>query len=112
MTSKAWRLANPERYRAHQLKSDRKNKATVNAKNQRYRARKRGVYDIVTELDKFVVKEIYNLAVLRSNTTGIKWDVDHIIPLNKGGRHAIDNLQVIPASINRSKKDKLNGETI
>lgn len=34
------------------------------------------------EFNTFVIEEMYDLARLRSETTGIKWHVDHILPLN------------------------------
>ena len=34
------------------------------------------------------------------------FDVDHIVPLNQGGLHEPTNLQLAPASWNRSKQDK------
>lgn len=42
-------------------------------------------------------------AVRLTNETGIRHDVDHIIPLAKGGWHHHDNLQVLPHSINKAK---------
>jgi predicted nucleic acid-binding Zn ribbon protein len=36
------------------------------------------------------------------------YEVDHIIPINKGGLHHQDNLQYLTISENRSKGDKLN----
>ena len=35
------------------------------------------------------------------------YEVDHIIPINKGGLHHQDNLQYLTVKENRSKKDKL-----
>lgn len=37
------------------------------------------------------------------------YEVDHIIPINKGGLHHEDNLQYLTVKENRSKKDKLVG---
>ena len=35
-------------------------------------------------------------------------EVDHIIPISKGGLHHQDNLQYLPQSLNRQKGNKLN----
>lgn len=81
-------------------------KAYGNAKTKKYTENKRDNNYILTELDKFVEKEIYELAQIRTKETGFEWHVDHIIPLSKGGKHAIDNLQVVPAKWNLSKGNK------
>jgi hypothetical protein len=56
----------------------------------------------------FFISEAYHLAALRGKMTGIKWHVDHVVPL-KGeyvcGLHAENNLQVIPAVENIRKKN-------
>lgn len=36
-----------------------------------------------------------------------EWEVDHIIPLAKGGSHSVDNLQPLWMKDNRSKKDRI-----
>lgn len=51
------------------------------------------------------------LSLMSSRITkccGIVHNVDHILPLTAGGYHHHLNLQVIPATINFSKKNKLN----
>lgn len=56
----------------------------------------------------FFITEAYRLAKLRTKMTGIEWQVDHIVPLTSDivcGLHTHDNLQVIPAFDNRSKKN-------
>ena len=40
-----------------------------------------------------------------------KYHIDHIIPLNKGGKHTISNIQFVLPEINMSKKDNLEYAT-
>jgi hypothetical protein len=61
-----------------------------------------------TEFDEFVVREAHKLAQQRESVLGMKWHVDHIIPLqgrNVSGLHCCQNLQVIPQTINNQKKN-------
>jgi 5-methylcytosine-specific restriction endonuclease McrA len=37
-----------------------------------------------------------------------KWDIDHIVPVSKGGTHALSNLRPAHASCNRGRKAKPN----
>jgi hypothetical protein len=56
--------------------------------------------------NQFFIDEIYHLAKIRSKATGIKWHVDHIVPLKSDivcGLHTEANLQVIPAQTNQKK---------
>ena len=58
--------------------------------------------------DKWLISEIYDLANLRSIATGIKWEVDHIIPLRGktvSGLHVPENLQVITEKENKEKRN-------
>lgn len=36
------------------------------------------------------------------------YEVDHIMPLSKGGSHGADNLQYLPLSVNRRKNNRLD----
>lgn len=56
--------------------------------------------------NEFFVQEAYELANMRTKSTGIEWHVDHIVPLQHKdacGLHTEDNLQVIPAVLNYRK---------
>ena len=63
--------------------------------------------------NQFFISEIYGLAALRTRVTGIKWHVDHIVPLKNSlvcGLHCESNLQVIPARYNMSKGNRFSPE--
>lgn len=54
----------------------------------------------------FFLREIYELARLRTKSTGVEWHVDHIIPLRGNlvcGLHVPDNLRVIVGAENVAK---------
>ena len=55
------------------------------------------------------IASMYERAKELCRTTGVDWHVDHVIPLNGKsvcGLHVENNLQVITASQNRSKRNK------
>lgn len=72
----------------------------------RRRARK-GRFSSLHE-KRFVIA-FYETAERISRCTGVPHEVDHVFPLARGGTHTPDNLQVIPAIINRRKHTKLVG---
>ena len=61
----------------------------------------------------FFISEIYSLAKLRTEVTGIQWEVDHIVPLASPivcGLHVEHNLRIVPWTVNRSKSNKFNDD--
>jgi hypothetical protein len=59
--------------------------------------------------DSFVLSEAYDLCKIREKHTGVKWEVDHVIPLqgkNVCGLHWHKNWSVISKFENRSKGNK------
>ena len=90
-----WQKANKEHLREYQKGYyNFKARNGINAKRLRQRTPKNE--------DKKVIAEFY------SNCPN-GYEVDHIIPLNGktiSGLHTIDNLQYLPASLNRSKSNK------
>jgi hypothetical protein len=74
------------------------------ALNAKHRASKRNQTPELTEVEKKKVILYYRI----SKYLGEDWHVDHIQPISKGGLHHPDNLQVIPATENLKKNNKIN----
>jgi hypothetical protein len=87
------------------------NKDKVNAINATRRAAKANATPKwFSELDEFVIEEAFSLTIQREKLTGIRWDVDHMIPLRANeacGLHCYQNIQVIPKSMNSAKRNKM-----
>lgn len=101
------RLANPERMKEKMCQWYAKNKHLVYANNIRRRSEQ--IRATPAWANEFFMQEAYALAVLRSKVTGIKWSVDHIVPLRSKsvcGLHTHQNLRVIPAFLNNSKSNR------
>ena len=61
------------------------------------------------ELDSFIMKEMRLCQKEREKETGIKWHVDHIVPLcgdGVSGLHCYLNWQLIPAHLNMTKNSR------
>lgn len=99
-----------------------KNKSYIKNNPDRHRksmrmaaAKRRGVIDKscpvwLTKEQQEEIKAVYDLARDCEVTSGQKYHVDHIVPLqgnNVCGLHVPWNLQVLPADINMSKGNKL-----
>jgi hypothetical protein len=69
------------------------------------RAIRRSLERNLSEFDRFVLDEAFKLAKLRESVFGSKWEVDHIIPVSKGGTAVSDNIQVVPRLWNKRKSN-------
>ena len=92
-----------ERARAYAKKNPAKRQDT----EARRRARINDSYSSLCKKDKQIIFYFYECASRVSRCLGILHHVDHIFPLSRGGPHIPSNLQILPASINIKKKDKI-----
>lgn len=107
--NKRWAEKDPARRRMHNRKSYKRHYAQ---KPEYYAAktnkRRRGMKEWpCSEIEKLMIKYRYQDARRLSKETGVKYHVDHIIPLAKGGPHLPWNLQVITKDENLSKGSKI-----
>lgn len=122
---KNWQAANPEKVKKAANMWVAANPEKVAAKTKRYRQRhpdqatawavasvakrSKRVPNWLTPDDKWMLKEAYSLAKLRTKMFGFVWEVDHIIPLRGAavsGLHVPTNVQVIPKALNRLKRNE------
>lgn len=107
-----WREKNAERRRAYHAQDHfrekrrlykQANPEVVNLYNAKRRERKYGTISELTPEERARVDAIYRQRDAVSQWTGLKYEVDHIIPLARGGKHHPDNLQLLTEAENRSK---------
>lgn len=53
------------------------------------------------------IRAVFRLRDLVSEWTGLPYEVDHIVPLARGGKHHPDNLQLLTAAENRKKAARM-----
>jgi len=100
---KVWKAANSARALASQLEWQRTHAEHVWLTDHRHRARKKGnevCVVTVKEIKRLKAQPCYLCGVAPSDT------VDHVIPLVKGGRHAIGNFLGVCHDCNRKKNAK------
>lgn len=101
---------NTEKYKEKTRLWQQNNRARHNAYCMfRYTSKMQARPKWLSQDDLWMIEEAYSLAKLREQMTGIKWHVDHIVPLRGKtvcGLHVPWNLQVITASENCSKRNK------
>jgi hypothetical protein len=101
---------NPEPIKLRKALWVDQNRAKHNANCMDRHTRKLGATPAWLDDDqKWIIEQIYDLAQERTKLMGIKWHVDHIVPLRSKvvcGLHVPWNLQVITASENCSKRNR------
>jgi 5-methylcytosine-specific restriction endonuclease McrA len=101
----AWLLANPEKRAATCARWAKKNHDKESARVMRRIARK--LAQTPSDADFAAIRAFYTERDRLTRETGIKHEVDHIVPLAKGGLHHQDNLQILTKSENCRKGKKL-----
>lgn len=103
-----WRAQNPEKASAPGRAYYRRNKEAKRERTRRSRERTRRASPPWT--DRVAIGEFYKLADTLTAATGVRHEVDHIVPIaGRGicGLHVHWNLRVVPWRENRSKGNKL-----
>ncbi len=116
--SLAWQKANKEKVKQYRQKAIEQRRAynrqwiKENKDKARIACAKRKAYKlraIPAWANNEKIKEIYNLASKKTKQTKIKYEVDHVYPLQSDwlcGFHVENNLQIITSCENKSKSNK------
>ena len=98
---------NKDKKKQIQIKYSKSDKGIIvnNKKSAKRRARVKNQLSDDVDYDK--ITKIYEECRRLSVETGVPYEVDHIIPIAKGGLHHQDNLQIITMCENRKKGAKI-----
>ena len=118
-STRKWYRKNKKKHLSTGKKWCKKNRAKRNAEARAYqkanpekmrhiaasrRAKKRNQQ---TEgVDFAIIKTFFNTAARLTKITGIEFEVDHLIPITRGGSHHQKNLMVMTGTLNRKKHTK------
>ena len=106
LSKRKYKLENKEKISIWRANYRVENQPKLNARGAKYRSKKLGATVCMTKEDKAKIAELYEIARNATKLFGYGWEVDHIVPLNKGGLHKLSNLQVVPGSWNSAKGDR------
>jgi len=103
----AYELANPDKGRARRRKYALANPGRGAVMQGLYRAVEAGApIGLVPNDIKALLIEVYGPACMKPGCSGVDLTLDHIIPLSKGGAHAVFNLQLLCMSCNARKGNR------
>ncbi len=101
---------NPDKRKKRQKVYRLNNKEKTRAWWHKHHAQKKMAIPLwFGELDKLIMYEAADLCIRIEKATGIKWEMDHTVPLQSKfvcGFHIGCNIQVIPRATNRSKQNR------
>jgi hypothetical protein len=103
ISRKTWRLNNPEKIKESQKKHYILHPENRMKKLALRRCREKNQAPELTENQKKIIDCLFMQAIRLGKIFGTKFDIDHIIPIAKGGLHIPSNLQILPAKINKAK---------
>jgi hypothetical protein len=104
---KNWIARNPEKNRQCKRDYDTRNPEVTREKTRNRRARTKFNGGKVTTEEWLELVEFYGNKCLCCGKKGVKLTMDHVIPLVKGGKHAIENCQPLCKSCNCKKSSKI-----
>jgi 5-methylcytosine-specific restriction endonuclease McrA len=105
---RAWRAKKGEDYRRYERErqTSRRERDNHAARERRRRGRKSDVH--VEDVEPLVVLEMHDgvCGLCGGDVDPLRFDVDHIIPIARGGEHSYANTQPAHPSCNYSKQDR------
>ena len=99
---KKWREENVE----HRKEYNRKNKDSILANVRKRQVRKKVQTPDLCQMERDMIKALYFISKVLSNSCSYNFNVDHIMPISKGGLHTYSNLQILTEHENKSKGNK------
>ncbi len=105
--AKRWIGENREKHRDYVRKWDATHPDKKAAIRSLRRSRQKAATPALDNQQEGIISCLYQTSKRVSDKTGIPHEVDHIIPISKGGLHHPCNLQIIPQSVNRRKWAKV-----
>lgn len=109
-STNAWRDKNKKRFEDAQKAWRKENRHIMNFHTGKRRKLIDDSYLMLHKDQEMIIKTIYETSRRVGGCLKIPHEVDHIVPVSKGGHHVHTNLQVLPAKINRMKYNKMPSE--
>ena len=100
--AKQWREENEE----HRKEYNRKNRDVILANTRKRQVRKKVQTPDLCQMERDMIKALYFISKVLSNSCSYNFNVDHIMPISKGGLHTYSNLQILTEHENKSKGNK------
>jgi len=110
--SRKWSKENSEKIKKTSKEWRKCNKHIINFHSNKRRKTLQNACLMLHKDQENIIKTIYETSSRICKCTNIPHHVDHIIPLSKGGFHVHTNLQILPATINRRKGNKMTNEFV